>query len=484
MKMGLRMLPRKAQLALYRAGGKAVLRPLLWLISHNHGRMERYAIMLANTMEKLARLEDHKEHWRQFRSLWERRHPSLKLVERIFHELHPNVRRKAFENLGLNVTFLGALIRRQYHRQGKAAPVLLTISPTQRCNLNCKGCYAGRYAKEELPFEVFDRVIREGKQLGTYLYVISGGEPFMYPRLLEIFERHNDCAFLVYTNGTLIDKEMARRLRDLGNVGPAISIEGFERETDARRGKGTFKRIMKAFENLREVGMLYGASITVTRENCELVSSEEFVKFLVDLGCYFAWYFIYMPIGRGACLELMPTPTQRNRLREAITMWRDRYPIFLADFWNDGRLTSGCMSAGRIYAHLNASGVLEPCVFFQFYKDNLKEKSLEEALNSDFFKAIRRRFPWAENELRPCPIIDCPWILREAVKEAGAKASHPGSESLLNEFADFLDHYAREFARIVDPVWERLKQKGRIPPGRPLPLGGKEGIDQEGMAAE
>lgn len=174
----------------------------------------------------------------------------------------------------------------------------------------------------------------------------------------------------------------------------------------------------------------------------------------------------------------MPTPAQRNCLREAITYFRDRYPIFVADFWGDGRLTGGCMCGGRIYAHVNASGIVEPCVFFQFYADNVKEKSLEEALNSPFFKAIRRRFPWTENELRPCPIIDCPWVLREAVREGEAKPSNAGVLHLLKESAELMDRYALEYAKIVDPVWERIKREGRVAKGRPLPLGGKEGIDK------
>lgn len=477
--MRVRISPFEARLTVYRLLGKAAADALIWMMSRNSHRVDKAAIALSKWLERLARLEDHKEHWRQFRALWEGDHPSLRLVRRLFTELHPRVRKGILENLLINATFVGALKRRNLHRQGKAAPVLLVISPAQRCNLRCKGCYAAQYAEEELPFDVFDRVIREGKEMGTYFYVISGGEPFVYPRLLEIFEKHSDCAFLIYTNGTLITKEMARRLAELGNAAPAVSIEGMEEETERRRGKGVFKRVMEAFDNMREAGMLYGFSATATRENTASISSEEFIQLMVEKGCYFGWYFTYIPIGHSPSLEYMPTPEQRNRLREAITHFRDRYPIFVADFWGDGRLTGGCMAGGRIYAHINASGIVEPCVFFQFYADNIKEKPLEEALNSPFFKAIRRRFPWTENELRPCPIIDCPWVLREAVKEGGAKPSNAGVLHLLSESADFVDRYALEYLRIVDPVWERLKREGRVTKGRPLPLGGKEGIDKD-----
>ncbi len=63
--------------------------------------------------------------------------------------------------------------------------------------------------------------------------------------LLDLVERQPDDYFLVYTNGTFIDDETAARMRQLGNVTPAISVEGFEAETDARRGKGVHRQIVK-----------------------------------------------------------------------------------------------------------------------------------------------------------------------------------------------------------------------------------------------
>lgn len=62
--------------------------------------------------------------------------------------------------------------------------------------------------------------------------------------LLDIFEKYNDMFFLVYTNGTLITPEIAKRLAKLGNATPAISVEGYEKETDERRGKGVYKKFL------------------------------------------------------------------------------------------------------------------------------------------------------------------------------------------------------------------------------------------------
>ena len=145
---------------------------------------------------------------------------------------------KFAENLIVNEFIAANPKRKEFRsRYGFDPPFLMVLSPTMRCNLNCYGCYAGQYPKgEELETEVIHRVLREGKEMGIYFVTISGGEPFIRPDLLDIFETHGDMFFQVYTNGTLIDESLAKRLSRLGNVLPAISVEGWEEETDVRRG--------------------------------------------------------------------------------------------------------------------------------------------------------------------------------------------------------------------------------------------------------
>ena len=61
-----------------------------------------------------------------------------------------------------------------------------------------------------------DRILNEARELGIYGIVLSGGEPFVYPYLLDMAQKHNDMAFMVYTNGTKIDENVADRLQELG----------------------------------------------------------------------------------------------------------------------------------------------------------------------------------------------------------------------------------------------------------------------------
>jgi hypothetical protein len=155
----------------------------------------------------------------------------------------------------------------------------------------------------------------------------------------------------------------------------------------------------------------------------------------------------------------MATPEQRAKLHEKVEEWRSKYPIFLGDFWNDGPYVDGCMAGGQRYLHVISNGDVEPCVFVHFAVDNIREKSLVEILDSPFFRAIREAQPYDDdNLLRPCLIIDHPWLLRQLVEEYGARPTHAGAEKVIGELAEGVDSYALRLKEIYDPLWD---EKGR-----------------------
>ena len=234
-----------------------------------------------------------------------------------------------------------------------------------------------------------------------------------------MWKKHPDMYFMTYTNGTLLDQRTVDELARLGNVAPAISVEGYREETDRRRGAGVFEKLQQAMDRLRKAGVIFGISVTYTQENAELVSSEEFLRYYIDAGALFGWYFMFMPVGRDPDLYLVPTPEQRLAFGRKVAEMRKRLPIFLADFWNDGPAVEGCLAGGRRYLHILNSGRIEACVFAHFGMDNIRDKTILEAANSPFFRSIRQRFPYNANGnlLRPCMIIDNPHVLREAVAE-------------------------------------------------------------------
>lgn len=397
----------------------------------------------------------------ELRRYFKENHPALELIRRLIRNLNPKSKKMLIKNFLVDAVFKESSRSREYaDREGFMPPWFIVLSPTMRCNLNCLGCSTRRYTKDDdLPIPVIDRILQEARGMGIHFIVTQGGEMFVYEEMLDLYKKHKDIYFQVYTNGTLIDKKMAKTLSSLGNVAPMISIEGFQESTDCRRGRGVFNLAMQAMDNLSEAGCLYGASVTQTSRNTEEVTSDAFFELLVKKGCYVCWFFQFLPIGKDPDLSLMATPQQRGQLRQKINEMRGKSPIFLADFWNDGPFMGGCIAAGRRFLHINNKGDVEPCAFAHFSVDNIKNKSLKEALNSPFFKFLRSRQPYGNgNLLAPCMIIDNPHILREAVAQTGARPTHEGAEVLLEgPVKEGLARYAAEIHRLTQPAWETIK---------------------------
>jgi MoaA/NifB/PqqE/SkfB family radical SAM enzyme len=388
--------------------------------------------------------------------VFEQSHPALEVVKKLIAETHPNVRRKTLENWIINSFLLGTNKREEYRRKyGCHSPVFFVISPTMRCNLKCYGCYAGEYSQTGigLSFDLIDRIITEGKEMGIHFIVVSGGEPFLRKDLLQIYAKHSDVGFQVYTNGSLLDEKTVRRLAELGNVMPCISVEGYEKETDERRGKGHFRNIMAAMDGLKEAGVVFGFSATATRYNADVIVDDKFVDTMIEKGATLGWYFSYVPIGRKPDISLMPTPAQRDHQRRRVSELRNSRPILLADFWNDGWMTNGCISGGERYFHINANGDVEPCVFAHFAVDNIKDKSLSEAINSPLFRKIRDMRPYCLNPYRPCMLIDVPQVSRTAFCMPGVYPTHPGAETLFTDLAADMDRYAAQYGELADKAW-------------------------------
>lgn len=396
-------------------------------------------------------------------------HPAKKLFRDILEYLPPRNRTHLFYTLFNNAWFQGSKKRDAFEKEhGFRPPFVMILSPTFQCNLRCKGCYTLGYQRHPgLSYELIKRILRECMDMGLYFVTVLGGEPFLYPSLFEMIEEHPQIFFQVYTNGTLMTREKAERFRDLGNVMVVISCEGYEEETDRWRGAGVFKRILRAMDHLREARVLFGSSATVTRDNIGVVSSEEWIDFLLGKGVIAQMYFLYLPVNGQADLSLMVTPEQRNHLRKQVRYFRSTKPLFILDFWNDGPHVNGCIAGGRRYFHINANGDVEPCVYAHVAIHNIREVSLTEALDSPLFRAIRKRQPHNENHLRPCMIIDNPHIYREVIKETRPYFTHRGAEEVVTSLKEEIDAYAAQYGDLADRVWreEYLNRSNQRPCG-------------------
>jgi len=413
-------------------------------------------LRMTHLMEMIPKKEYYKERIRWIRGLIKDKHPSIEFPRRILRELHPNQRDKWISNLLVNHLLNGTNKRKEWSDlHGYYPPSTVVISPTMRCNLHCYGCYAGDYNNSlELSLAEIDSVLLQMKEMGVYFAVISGGEPFYKEGIFEIFKKHSDMAFLVFTHGGLIDEKMVVKLTKVGNVMPSFSLEGFARDTDERRGPGHFKKVMHAMDLLREGGLSFCGSFTHSSKNSDIITNSDFIDMLLEKGVFAIWLFSYVPVGRKPEPELMPTPEQRDRLRRTVIDYRATKPMLFIDFWNDGPIISGCLAGGRKYFHVNANGDIEPCVFCHFAVDNIRRTTIHEALASPFFVKIRAQQGQYDNLLRPCMLIDHPAAGRELFASEGAYPTHEGAAEIFTGLADKMDDYSRSYAEIADPVWE------------------------------
>lgn len=384
-------------------------------------------------------------------------HPAKELFRRVLDQLPAKRRVRLFETLFNGAWFVGNRLRNRAEAElGFRPPFIMILSPTYNCNLRCKGCYTLGYGlKPELPIETADRLLDECEKLGIYFVTILGGEPLIYPHLFTLLERHPSIFFQVYTNGTLMTREKAKRIGELGNTAVVLSIEGDEIETDTWRGKGVYRKIMKAFEYLNAERLIIGTSATVTSRNVYGVSSFEFIDHMISLGSLAQMYFLYIPVNGSADFSLMVTPQQRNHLRKQVVSIRNSRPMFVLDFWNDGAYVQGCIAGGRRYFHVNATGDVEPCVYTHIATDNITEKPLAEALNSPLFRHIRAIQPHNPNHLRPCMIIDNPHVMRQVIRAINPRFTHPGAEEIYTHKKNDMDAYAARWGKLADEIWQR-----------------------------
>jgi len=331
------------------------------------------------------------------------------------------------------------------------------MDPTSACNLHCTGCWAAEYGnKMNIVLDTLDSIIKQGKKLGTYMYIYSGGEPLVRKDdIIKLCEKHNDCAFLAFTNATLIDEKFADDMLRVKNFVPAISVEGFEEATDFRRGKGTYQAVIKAMKILRDKKLPFGVSCCYTSKNSEVIGSEEYFDDLVKKGAKFAWLFTYMPVGKDAVPELLATAEQRKFMYEQIRKFRSTKPIFTMDFWNDGEYVNGCIAGGRRYLHINANGDIEPCAFIHYSDSNIHKNTLLEAYKNPLFMQYRQNQPFNSNMLRPCPLLDNPQKLAYMVDKSGAKSTDMQNPEDVHDLTAKCVDVAEKWAPVADELWEK-----------------------------
>ncbi|MGE5632194.1 MAG: radical SAM protein [Caulobacteraceae bacterium] len=377
-------------------------------------------------------------------------------LKNIYADIDTGSRRMFLKNFLVNAAITGNKKRKEISKMEECnVPWAILMDPTSACNLKCTGCWAAEYGnKLSMDIETLDKIITQGKELGVFAYIYSGGEPLVRKEdIITLCNKHSDCVFLAFTNGTLIDEHFAHEMRRVCNFVPAISIEGSEESTDSRRGRGTYRQVVRAVEILKEHNLPFGISTCYTSKNVDQVGSDAYIDEMIEKGAKFCWYFTYMPVGNGAPTDLMATDRQREFMYHQVRSFRKEKPIFILDFWNDGEYVDGCVAGGRSYLHINANGDVEPCDFIHYSNVNIKDVSLMDALKSPLFMEYRKGQPFNENHLRPCPLLDNQGRLADMVKHSGAHSTDMLSPEDVDTLTEKCKGAADRWEATAELIW-------------------------------
>lgn len=391
----------------------------------------------------------------------------MNYTNQLLDEIDPYVAKMHVLNLGYQAGFYGYSKTTEFEKKhGYRIPWIILMDPTSACNMHCTGCWAAEYGHQlNLSYEDMDSIVTQGEELGIYFYMMTGGEPLIRKAdIIKLAEKHHKSMFYAFTNGTLIDESFCQEMKRLGNISLALSIEGFEEDNDFRRGEGCFEKVMKAMDLLKAHGLVFGTSICYTSKNYKMVSSDEFLDFLISKGVRYAWYFHYMPVGNEAATNLLLEPEQReymyHRIRE-IRGFEGGKPIFTFDFQNDGEFVGGCIAGGRFYCHINPNGDVEPCVFIHYSNANIHEKTLLECLSQPLFRMYQEGQPFNENHLKPCPMLENPESLVKLVEASQAKSTDMQSPESACHLCGKCVDYAKHWTPTADKLMAQNPKQAR-----------------------
>jgi len=358
-----------------------------------------------------------------------------KIAKRIITDTGPAATGRLVWTLGLK-SLAGLLRHKARTRRGENFPPVLFISVTNNCNLNCQGCWVSSdNGVQSMPADQLDRIIRQAKRRGNCFFGILGGEPLMYAPLWDVLSEHRDCYFQVFTNGTLLNDRVARRMRELGNVTPLVSIEGLAETSDTRRGgEEVYARSLEALDHCRRHRLLTGVATSICKSNVAELATARFIKDMIRRGVHYLWYYIYRPVGPRPTPELALSQSQITSLRRFTVEARSWAPILIIDAYWDHKGRAICPAAACASHHVNPWGDVEPCPPIQIAADRLNgdgRDTYDVMAKSKFLKDFRSL---ACRTTDGCILMERPDLLRQFAMESGARDSS-GRGTALAELA-------------------------------------------------
>ena len=286
--------------------------------------------------------------------------------------------------------------RARLEKEGEHVPPFLISSITSSCNLHCAGCYSRCNSATEdsepvnqLSDEDWQKVFEEADDLGVSFILLAGGEPLLRRGVIEAAGKKPSILFPIFTNGTYMTEKYFEEFDKCRNLIPIMSIEGGKEATDNRRGEGVYDKLVSNMDELKERGIIFGASVTVTTDNIKEVSSESFISMLSEKGCKAVIFVEFVPVSEDS-EHLAPGDEDREYLKaEIMRLRKEHEEMVFVSFPGDEKSSGGCIAAGRGFFHINSHGGAEPCPFSPYSDINVKETSLRDAMKSKLFRELQ-----------------------------------------------------------------------------------------------
>lgn len=190
-------------------------------------------------------------------------------------------------------------------REGVGPVVAWNI--TQRCNFKCKHCYSSAIdtsATNEMSLENMKVIVDALKSINVPVILLSGGEPLMHPDIFDLiaYIRSLKIRVSLSTNGSLISKEVAQRLKTLGISYVGISLDGLKPLNDAFRGiDGAYEMALEGIRNCHQVGQKVGLRMTIHQDN--VIEVPDILKLMEAENVSRICFYHLVPSGRGTAIQ-------------------------------------------------------------------------------------------------------------------------------------------------------------------------------------
>jgi len=288
-------------------------------------------------------------------------------------------------NPRIRAGFFRAYLRiyvKRINKDGRHGSVVMEI--TKRCNQQCRHCYSRSRRNKNMHSKTIKQIIKLVRNNYKHIF-ITGGEPTLDKRVLNIVKSNPDIMFFMFTNGGPINQAYAKKLTAVDNLIPILSIDGYSSSRhDYFKGKGSFRQVIRAIKVLNAAQIPWGYLSMITNTNAREVLSKKFVKTMKQNGAILARYLEFIPVGPQADAKLVPSAETYYLMEKRKRQIIKNHEIYMQE-------TAQKKCLGLIF--FDVDGNIKCCPFFHYSKHNLAGGSIEKLIKDSVVDWCRAEYP-------------------------------------------------------------------------------------------